>query len=266
MLDHDEGVAAIAETRQDFHELLDVGKVQAGGGFVEHVEGAAGGAFAEFGGEFDPLGFAAGEGVAGLAELDVGEAGLFQSAQFGSDDWVLVKEPRGFRHRHVEHFGDAAAFVRDLQGLAVVAPSAALIAGHVHIGEEVHVDLQLAVALAFLTTPARGVETEAPGFVTAHPRHRELSEELANGREQAGERRGIRARAATDGGLVDDDDFVDLLQAGEGVMVARLGFGAIKMPGKGAHEDVIDQRGFAAARRAGDGDEAAEREGDAEVL
>ena len=45
--------------------------MQAGGGFVEDVECSAGVAFGEFEGEFDALGFAAGEGGSGLAEADV---------------------------------------------------------------------------------------------------------------------------------------------------------------------------------------------------
>ena len=47
--------------------------MQAGGGFVEDVECSAGVAFGEFQGEFDALGFAAGEGGGGLAEADVAE-------------------------------------------------------------------------------------------------------------------------------------------------------------------------------------------------
>lgn len=45
--------------------------MQACGGFVEDVECSAGVALGEFQGEFDALGFAAGEGGGGLAEADV---------------------------------------------------------------------------------------------------------------------------------------------------------------------------------------------------
>ena len=45
--------------------------MQAGGGFVEDVERSAGVTFGEFQGEFDALGFAAGESSGGLAEADV---------------------------------------------------------------------------------------------------------------------------------------------------------------------------------------------------
>ena len=63
--------AWIFQTAYDFQQQGDVGEVQAGGGFVEDVERSAGVAFGEFQGEFDALGFAAGEGGGGLAEADV---------------------------------------------------------------------------------------------------------------------------------------------------------------------------------------------------
>jgi len=61
VFDDDDGVAGIDETLQDFQQFADVGKVQSGGGFVEQVQGAAGGATSEFAGQFDALGFASGE-------------------------------------------------------------------------------------------------------------------------------------------------------------------------------------------------------------
>ncbi len=61
VLDDDEGIASIAQTQEDGHQGLNVGKVQAGGRFVEDVERVPGAFAAEFGGELDALGFAARE-------------------------------------------------------------------------------------------------------------------------------------------------------------------------------------------------------------
>ena len=47
---------------------------------------------------------------------------------------------------HVEHVGDALALEAHLERLAVVALAVALLARHVHVGQEVHLDLDLAVA------------------------------------------------------------------------------------------------------------------------
>ena len=71
MLDNHDRIAFAFQTAYDFEQQGDVGKVQAGGGFVEDVERSAGVAFGEFQGEFDALGFATGEGGSGLAESDV---------------------------------------------------------------------------------------------------------------------------------------------------------------------------------------------------
>lgn len=78
VFDDDHGVAAGDELLQDAHEAFGVVGVEAGGGLVEDVEGAAGGATGEFGGELDALGFAAREGGGGLAEADVAEANVAQ--------------------------------------------------------------------------------------------------------------------------------------------------------------------------------------------
>ncbi len=118
----------------------------------------------------------------------------------------------------------------------------ALIAGDIDIGEEVHVDLQLPIALAFFATATGGIEAEASRIVAAHPGHGELGKELANRRKHLGVGGGIGAGTAPDGALVDDDDFVDALEAGEAIMLPWSVFGTVKMPLKGAHEDGIDQR------------------------
>ena len=76
---------------------------------------------------------------------------------------------------------------------------------------------------------------------------------------------GVGARGAADGGLVDEDDLVEVLDAGEaaeeGAGVA--GFGLAERLLEGAVEDLMDDGGFAGAGDAGD---AAEQvEGDVEV-
>ncbi len=60
VLDDEHGVAEIDEALQDVEEFSDIVEVQAGGGLVEDVEGAAGLALGKLAGELDALGFAAG--------------------------------------------------------------------------------------------------------------------------------------------------------------------------------------------------------------
>src|SRR5437016_2991181 len=96
--------------------------------------------------------------------------------------------------------------------LAVVGLPLAGIAGDVAVGQEVHLDLDDAVALAGLAAAALDVEGEAAGLVAARLCLRQPREPLADRRERAGIGRGIRARGAPDRRLVDVDDLVDMLQ------------------------------------------------------
>ena len=94
---------------------------------------------------------------------------------------IGVEEAQRLLDGHVEHVGDGLALVVDLQRLAVVALALAGLAGHVHVRQEVHLDLEHALALADLAAPALDVEGEAARLVAAQPRLRHLGEDLADG-------------------------------------------------------------------------------------
>ena len=69
---------------------------------------------------------------------------------------------------HVQHIGNRFAFVLHLQRLAVVALALALLALDIDIGEEVHLDLDEAVAFARLAPPAPDIKGEPARFVSPH--------------------------------------------------------------------------------------------------
>ena len=73
MLDHQYGVARLHQPLQNRQQLLHVVGVQAGGGLVQNIDGAAGGALGKLRGQLDTLGFAAGQGGGGLAQLHVAQ-------------------------------------------------------------------------------------------------------------------------------------------------------------------------------------------------
>ena len=79
----------------------------------------------------------------------------------------IAEERRRILHGHLEHLVDVTAAIADLQRLAVVAPTAASVAGHVDIGQEVHLDAHHAIALAGLAAPPFHIETEASHVVAA---------------------------------------------------------------------------------------------------
>ena len=171
-----------------------------------------------------------------------------------------LEEVVAFLDRHVEHVGDRLALEGDLQRLAVVALALADVAGDVDVGQEVHLDLDDAVALAGLAAAALDVEGEAARPVAARLRLRQAGEPFADRREGAGVGGGVGARRAADRRLVDVDDLVEEFQAGErrvrGGVLAR----AVQPAGDGLVDRVDQERRLAAAGDAGDGGEGAERD------
>src|SRR5713226_7909776 len=192
--------------------------MQAGGGLVEDVEGAAGLALGEFAGELDALGFAAREGGVGLAELDVAETDFDESGEFLLNLRNLVEQLQGFRGRKIQDVGDGMALEADSERFGIVTAAAADFARDVNIGKKIHFDAAEAIALAGFAAATFDVEAETAGTVATFARFREHGEKLANRGENAGVGGGIGARGAADGSLVDLDDFVDLLGADDFAM------------------------------------------------
>src|SRR5215469_3361253 len=111
VLDDEHGVAQIDEALQDVEEFADVVEMQAGGGFVEDVHGAAGLAFRKFARKFDALGFAAGERGGGLTELNIAETDFDDGGEFLLDVGNVFEEFKGVRGREVQDVIDAVALV-----------------------------------------------------------------------------------------------------------------------------------------------------------
>ena len=178
----------------------------------------------------------------------------------------LAKKVDALLAAHVQDVGDVPVLERDVEGVAVVAGALADLARHVHVGQEVHLDLDGAVAGAGLAATAGHVEREPAGQVAAHLGLVGLGEQLADVVEHAGVGGRVRAGRAADRRLVDVDDLVDLVEALDGLVAAGRRARAVDLLHQRPEEDVVDERGLARARHAGDGDEGAERELDVDVL
>ena len=140
------------------------------------------------------------------------------------------------------------------------------VAGHVDVGQELHLHADDAVALTGLASASLDVEAEAAGLVAAHARLARLAEEVADRVEDARVRRGIRARRAADRLLVDVDDLVDILESLDLLVLARLALHVVEARGDALVEDLVDERRLARARDARDERQRAERELDRQVL
>ena len=266
VLDDHQGVAALHEALQHLHKLADVLEVQARGGLVEDVDGLPGGPLAEFGGELDALRLPAGEGGAGLPDLHVAQAHVAQQGHLAFDGGDRLEETLGVLDGQVQHVGDGLAVVLDFQRLAVVPRALADLARDVDVGQEVHLDLHDAVALAVLAAATLHVEREAPGLVAAPPRLGRAGEQVADLGEHAGVRGGVAARRTADGALVDLDDLVQVLHALDAVVPAGRGLRAVQFARQGGMQDVVDQGALAAARGAGHDRHGAQRNVDGHVL
>ena len=162
---------------------------------------------------------------------------------------------------------DVLALVLHFKRLAVVALALADIAGHVHVGQEVHLDLDQAVALTGLAAAALDVEAEAARLVAAGACFLGAGEQLANRREDAGIGRRIGARRPPDGALVDIHHLVEQVQPFDGAVGrGRQGGGPIELTRRQWHQGGIDQRRLARARDPGDARQQACRQRQRHIL
>src|SRR4051812_16444751 len=218
----------VGEAVEDFEELAHVLEVEARGGFVEDVERASGSAAGELLAKLDALRLAAAERRRRLADLDVAEADFLQHLHLVADAGDRLEEVGRVLYRHVEHVGDRPALELHLQSLAVVAGAVADVAGDVDVGQEVHLDLDQAVALARLAPATLDVEREAAGLVAARLAFGQAGEPVADLGEGAGVGGRVGARGAADRRLVDVDDLVELLESGDLAAWAAGDAGAVQ--------------------------------------
>ena len=139
------------------------------------------------------------------------------------------------------------------------------LAGDEDVREEVHLDLHKSVAAAGLAAAALGIEREPARAVAARARVCRRGEQVADVVEDTGVGRGIGARHAADGALVDADDLVEVLQALNAVEFPRPRAGTVEATGELFIEDLVDEARFARAGHAGHAGEGAERELDVDV-
>ena len=152
MVDHDDGVPILDELADDVQDAVDVGGVQADGGFVQDVEDA-GRAVADSAGQLHPLALAVGQGGGGAVEREVGQAQVGQAlhglghlvdddAGHGRD---LVGDEAGHARRPLAQSAQGQA--RGLaqvdavdEGRAHPLPQARPLAGRARAGDEVLVE------------------------------------------------------------------------------------------------------------------------------
>ena len=191
MLDHDDGVAEVAQPLERADQAVVVGRVQADARLIEHV-GYADQSEAELGGESHALGLASGERAELSVECQVIEAGVREEGQTLLEPLARLlrrldrlerrqpaREGQGLGHGHGEELREVLAAEAQREGLGREAPSAARLAGRGRlVGEQ-----------ALAQRLARG-RAEDLGELGEHADPRSVDELAAlGGRELEGPRR-----------------------------------------------------------------------------
>ena len=252
VFDDHHGVAAVHQPLEHLQQLAHVVSVEAGGGLVQDIDGLAGGELAELRGQLHPLGLAAGELRGGLAQLHIPQAHVAQGLELVADPGQGCEELHRLVHGHLQHVGDVLALVPDLQGLPVVAPALAHLAGHEDVRQEVHLDLQHAVAGAGLTPAAPDVEAEPARAVAPALGLLGGGEQVPDVVEEAGVGGGIGPGRPADGTLVDVHHLVQILDPLDPVALAGVDLHPVQLHAQLLEQDLIHQGTLAAAGHAGD--------------
>ena len=266
MLDDQDGIARVHKPLQHVEQLAHVLEVQTGRGFVQNIERAAGLTALQLARKLHALRFAARKRRGGLPQANVTEPDVVQGLQLALDARDALEERERLVHRHVQHVEHVLAAISDLQRLAVVALAVAHFARDVDVRQEVHLDLDLPVALARFAAASGHVEAETAWAVATRLRLGRRREKRAHVVPQADVRSRVRTRRAPDRALVDVDDLVD----GGNALQLAIGAGTTARPVHTVCERgskrIGHQRAFARARNAGHDREGAELHAHVHVL
>jgi hypothetical protein len=255
MFDDDDGISLFDEAIEDAEEFEDIVEVESGGGFVEQVECASAVGSAEFGGQFDALGFAAAECGCGLSESEVSESDGIEGGEWCADAGDVGEQFKGTADGHIEDVGDAAVIEADGECFGVEAFAAAGGAFDPDIREEVHFDLFLTHAFAVFAATARFVEAEAARFEAADAGFGHAAKEVANFVEESDVGCGVGSGSGPDGVLIDGDDSAEVFEAVEFAEGSGVLCGEAEFAGDGGCEGIHHQGAFPGAADAGDAGE-----------
>ena len=172
----DEAVALIDQTLKQLNQQGNVIKMQACGGFIQQKQSRLRirlllfRAFDQMTYQLQSLGFASGERVERLAELEVAQARLHENVELISDAGeafllgfngfkrTFATPLHGLLNSQAEHIMDAFAIQQKLQCMGLITLPFALGAGHIEIAEELHFDLLITCAPAALASTFTRVE------------------------------------------------------------------------------------------------------------
>src|SRR5687767_2970143 len=114
----------------------------------------------------------------------------------------MVKSTNGVVHRPLQHVVDRVSLNLDVQDFSLESGAPTGFARDEYIGQEDHLDLELAGAVAYLTAATLGVERESGRAVAPGTSQRLTREQLANLIEGLDVGNRVGAGSASDGRLI----------------------------------------------------------------
>ena len=168
MFDHDNCVTQFNQRFQYVQQILHIREMKPGCRFIQDVERLARVRPAELLGEFDALGFPAGQRRSWLPELDVAHADVDQNLENTVDRQDVPEQACCLLDLHLENVRDRLLLEPGIQGFPSEPAAFAYRAGDPDISKKIHLHQVGAVALTGFTTSSLDVEAEATRFVSAN--------------------------------------------------------------------------------------------------
>src|SRR6478672_1383901 len=182
VLDDDDGVSGIYQTVENVDENPYVVEVEASCGLVQDIELATlpFSCLGQLPGNLEPLRLSAGESRGRLTQPEIAEPNLLQLPERGTQAWLVPEPSDRFVDCPLQHIMDRASLDSYVQHLGPIPGATAGLAGHIDVGQEDHLDLNVSGAFTGLAPPAGQVEREGRRTVLALAGQRLGREQLAN--------------------------------------------------------------------------------------
>src|SRR5215210_6774406 len=100
--------------------------------------------------------------------MDVPQTDIVQELELLGDPALVGEKLQRVGYRKIQHVGNAAALVANLERFPIIAPALTHFAWHVYIRQEVHLDLDETVTLAGFAPTSLDVERESPRAIATH--------------------------------------------------------------------------------------------------
>ena len=223
--------------------------------------------------ELHALALAARKRRGGLSEPDIPQPDLLQRTEPLDDPFaggvflLLAEEGDRIVHRHLQYVVDRLFAVADFENLILEALAAAGFAHQLHVGHELHADLDESLALALLAAAAGDVEREVRGVESRPLGVGLVGVEFADLVVGLDVGHGVRPRGFADRVLIDHFDRTKRRKvAFDGVEIARFEPRIEQQAPQCGIEDAFGQRRFAAAAHARDAGHHPERNPHVDIL